>query len=126
MPIAKLLDAIPILDVHDVNKALRFYVERLGFQVAFRYDGDPDNYAGVRRDGVYLDMQWQHAEHFERGAAGRLRIRILVDNPDALFEEFKANGVMDQSITVRDTDWGTREFGFRDPDGNGLTFYRDL
>jgi hypothetical protein len=25
-----------------------------------------------------------------------------------------------------DTDWGTREFGFRDLDGNGLTFYRDL
>jgi uncharacterized glyoxalase superfamily protein PhnB len=125
MPIAKLQDAIPILDVRDVDKALRYYVERLGFTAAFRYEGDPDNYAGVRRDDVYLDMQWQHADHFKRGTAGRLRIRIVVDNPDALFEEFKANGVLDQSIEVRDTDWGTREFGFRDPDGNGLTFYRE-
>ena len=125
MAIAKLQDAIPILDVHDVDKALQFYVERLGFEVDFRYEQDPNNYAGVRRDSVYLHMQWQDAEHFERGTAGRLRIRIVVDNPDALFAEFKAKGVLDDSIKLLDTDWGTREFGFRDPDGNGLIFYCD-
>jgi hypothetical protein len=81
---------------------------------------------GWRCDDVYLDMQWQDAEHFERGTAGRLRIRIVGDNPDALFEEFRAKGVLDQSTKVRDSDWGTGEFGFRDPDGNGLTFYRKL
>jgi uncharacterized glyoxalase superfamily protein PhnB len=126
MPIAKLKDACPILDVRDVEQALGFYVDRLGFQVEFRYEADPANYAGVRRDEVCLHMQWQHAEHFERGTAGRLRIRISVDDPDALFKEFKAKGVLDQNAVVRDTDWGTREFGFRDPDGNGLVFYRDL
>jgi hypothetical protein len=25
-----------------------------------------------------------------------------------------------------DKPWGSREFAFSDPDGNGLTFYRDL
>ena len=127
MTSAKLHHAIPILDVRDVDKALQFYVERLGFQVAFRYKGDPKNYAGVHRDGVRLHMQWQHAEHFERGTAGRLRIRISVDDTDSLFDEFTAKGVFSEdTAAVRDTDWGTREFGFRDPDGNGLIFYHDV
>jgi catechol 2,3-dioxygenase-like lactoylglutathione lyase family enzyme len=125
MPVTQFKDVIPILDVRDVEKALRFYVERLGFQIEFRYEEQPDNYAGVRRDGVCLHMQWQHEEEFEKGTAGRLRVRVAVDDPDVLFEEYRNKGVLDEGIHVRDTVWGTREFGFRDPDGNGLIFYRD-
>ena len=36
MQSAELKDVIPILDVRDVEVALRFYVVRLGFQVDFR------------------------------------------------------------------------------------------
>jgi uncharacterized glyoxalase superfamily protein PhnB len=97
----------------------------LGFEVDFRYANDPSNYAGVRRHAVQLHMQWQQEEHFERGTAGRLRIRIRVGDPDALFEEFAARGCLSEDVAVHDTDWGTREFGFRDPDGNGLIFFRD-
>jgi uncharacterized glyoxalase superfamily protein PhnB len=123
---ANLRDVIPILDVRDFDAALRFYVEGLGFKVEFRYAEDPNNYAGVCRDDVSLHLQWQHDDEFQRGTAGRLRVRIAVDDPDALFEEFRAAGVVPEGTQVRETAWGTREFGFRDPDGNGLTFYRDL
>jgi uncharacterized glyoxalase superfamily protein PhnB len=126
MPEAELKYVIPILDVRDVDAALKYYVERLGFQVDFRYEEDPDNYAGVRRGDVCLHMQWQHADHFRNGTAGRLRVRIVVDDPDALFGEYRAKGVLDEKCQVRDTPWGTREFGFRDLDGNGLTFYCDV
>ena len=126
MPISQFKDVIPILDVRDVDKALRYYVERLGFQIEFRYEKDPSNYAGVCRDAVSLHMQWQHEAHFKAGTAGRLRIRIIVDDPDALFEEYRRKGVLAEGVQVRDTDWATREFGFRDLDGNGLIFYRDL
>jgi uncharacterized glyoxalase superfamily protein PhnB len=122
---AELKDVVPILDVRDVEAALRYYVERLGFEVEFRYAEDPDNYAGVRRGGVCLHMQWQAEEHFRNGTAGRLRVRIAVDDPDALFEEFRAAGALPEGTVVRDAPWGTREFGFRDPDGNGLAFYCD-
>ena len=118
--------AIPILDVRNVESALRYYVKKLGFQVAFRYQNDATNYAGVRRDDVYFDMQRQDEKHFQSGTAGRLRIRIVVDDPDALFAEYQAKGVLIETAAVRDTEWGTREFGFRDPDGNGLVFYRPL
>ena len=126
MPISQFKDVIPILDVRDVEKALCYYVEVLGFEIEFRYGKDPNNYAGVCRDGVSLHMQWQHEDHFKAGTAGRLRIRIVVDDPDALFEEYRRKGVLSEEVQVRDTDWTTREFGFRDLDGNGLIFYRDL
>ncbi len=126
MATAAFKDVIPILDVRDIDSALDFYVERLGFEVDFRYEGDPKNYAGVRRDGVHLHMQWQDEEHFARGTAGRLRVRIIVSDPDTLFSEYNSAGVLADDAQLRDTNWGTREFGFRDPDGNGLIFYRDL
>ena len=89
MPITKFKELIPILDVRDVDTALRFYVERLGFDIEFRDEEHPDNYAGVRRDDVRLHMQWQHEEEFKKGTAGTLRVRIIVDEPDALFEEYR-------------------------------------
>lgn len=123
---ATLGPAIPILDVHHIEEALNYYVERLGFQVDFRYEKEPDNYAGVIRDQVRLHMQLQPSGHFENGTAGRLKFRIPVDDPDALYNEFKTMGVLDDDVQVHETDWGTREFGFRDPDGNGLVFFKIL
>jgi uncharacterized glyoxalase superfamily protein PhnB len=126
MPNARLGPAIPILDVHDVGNALTYYVDQLGFQVDFRYEKDPNGYAGVKRDDVRLHMHWQSPEHFESGTAGGHRFRIPVDNPDALFAEYRARGVLADGVSVHETEWGTREFGFEDPDGNGLVFFRIL
>ena len=123
---ARLGPAIPILDVRHIEEALSFYSDRLGFDVDFRYEKDPENYAGVRRDDVRLHMHRQPSEHFENGAAGRLKFRIHCDDPDALYAEFRAMGVLDDDIAVQDTEWGTREFGFEDPDGNGLVFFKIL
>jgi hypothetical protein len=61
-----------------------------------------------------------------KGTAGRWRIRIIVDDPDALFEEYQGTVVLDATARVRDTPGGTREFGVRDMDRNGPTFDRDL
>ena len=121
----ELQDAIPILDVHDVERAVRFYVDPLGFQLEFHDDDHPDNYAGVSRVNVFLHMQWQYEDAFRDGTAGPMRVRVLIDDPDALFEEYRSRGVLNDQTQVRDTSWGTREFSLRDPDGNGLIFFRD-
>ena len=121
----KLKDVIPILDVRDVNAALRFYVERLGFKIDFRDEDHPDNYAGIRRDCVHRQMQWQHEDAFKDGTAGRLRVRIAVDDHNELFEEYKDAGILNPENQIRDTAWGTREFSVRDLDGNGLIFFRE-
>jgi hypothetical protein len=45
---------------------------------------------------------------------------------DALYEELRGSAAASYMKTVSDTPWGTREFHVRDPDFNGLQFYRWL
>ena len=99
----------------------RFYVERLGFELSFRDASNPTNYAGLRRGAVELHFQWQD-EH----EMSTTRLRILIEDPDALFHEYQDKQVFHERTRLADTPWGTREFAFYDLDGNGLTFYRDL
>lgn len=115
-----------ILDVRDVEAALRYYCDQLGFTVDFRNAEAPHNYAGIRRGNVLLHMQWQSADAFRQGTAGHLRVRIDVDDPDALYNEYHARDVAGLGTAPEDTGWGTREFALRDPDGNHLAFFVDV
>jgi hypothetical protein len=54
------------------------------------------------------------------------RLRIVVDDPDALYDEYKDKDVFYEGTQLRDTPWGTREFALYDLDRNALTFYREL
>ena len=111
----------PILGTRDVLRASDFYTRQLGFTLAFGDEADPPNYVGFRRDAVELHMQFQF-EH----EMGTIRLRFFVEDPDALFDEYRARGVECTPNAVRDTPWGTREFALYDLDHNALTFYRDL
>ena len=121
MKTANLKQVHPILGARDLEKALAFYVERLGFELAFRDGSQPTNYAGIRRDGIELHFQFQY-EH----EMSKTRLRILVADPDALYDEYVDKQVFHDRTKLTDTPWGTREFAFYDLDGNGLTFYRNL
>ena len=123
---ARFRDALMILDVRDLSAALRYYCEELGFDLDFRNAEAPDNYAGIRRGDVLLHMQWQSEDAFRTGTAGHLRVRIDVDDPDTLYAEYQQRGVKGLGPKPEDTTWGTREFAFRDPDGNHLAFFVDL
>ena len=111
----------PILGTRDIQRAIEFYTQKLGFQLAFRDETDPPNYVGFRRDAVELHMQFQF--EYEMGTT---RLRFLVENPDALIDEYRQRGVECTSDGVHGTPWGTREFALYDLDRNALTFYRDL
>lgn len=113
----------PVLMVSDVTAAVRFY-RRLGFEFAFADSEVEPKYAAVRRDGVELHLQWHEAKDFAPG--DRPTYRFLVPEVDELSEEFLARGSGLDRTEVGDTAWGTREFHVRDPDRNGLQFYRVL
>lgn len=114
----------PVLPVRDLTAAIGFYVGRLGFELAFADSPNDPGYAGVRRDGVELHLQWHASEEWDR--VERPHLRFVVPDVEALFEEYAEQGVFHEHTELRRTDWGTREFAFYDPDMNGLTFYRDL
>ena len=123
---ARLAGVIPVLPARDVRDAVRFYVGRLGFEVVFQDSPDRPLYAGIRRDAVELHLQFQFQADFEAGTAGQAMLRLVVDDPDALFREYRDKGVFHDETQLRDTPWGTREFAFWDLNHNGLTFMRDL
>lgn len=113
----------PVLPCRDVTAAVEFYVTKLGFTARFKDAAQP-KYAGVRRDGVELHLQWHEATEWER--VERPSLRFYVDDVDALYDEFRGRDIIHDAVTLRDTPWSTREFAFCDPDGNELTFYEDL
>ena len=111
----------PIIGTRDIPRATAFYTGQLGFDLAFKDNADSPNYIGFRRDTVELHMQFQY-EH----EMGTIRLRFLVEDPDALFGEYRQRGVECSANGIRDTSWGTREFALYDLDRNALTFYRQL
>jgi len=120
---ATLRSVHPVLMIRDVAAAIRFY-ERLGFSLGFSDSKGQPTYAGIRRDEVELHLQWHAADEWNY-PNDRPTYRFLVEGVDQLSEEFKAIPNLDRT-PVEDTAWGTREFHVRDPDGNGLQFYKDL
>ena len=124
----------PVLPVRDLGASVTFCTERLGFTFAFGdrvgaplLDGTgAPGYAGLRRDGVELHLQWQDEDEFAKRTVGPAMLRFQVADLDTLFDEYAAAGVLHDRTRLRETAWDTREFSIRDPDGNGLTFYRDI
>jgi catechol 2,3-dioxygenase-like lactoylglutathione lyase family enzyme len=126
------LEAVhPVLASRDVAASIRFY-ERLGFALTFQDRPVDPRYAAVARDGVELHLQW-HDETQWAHPVDRPVYRFVVGDVDDLYAAFRDAGVLADQAPVSspwlapgDTPWGTREFHLRDPDGNGLQFYRPL
>ena len=115
----------PVLPVKSVTEAIFYYTQKLGFKLAFKDEGDDPKYAGITRDGIEIHLQWHDEKEWE-DAIDRPLLRIYVEDVDALFDEYKTQDVFHENTRLRDTAWGTREFGVYDISSNGLIFYRDL
>jgi len=115
----------PVLPVKDVVGALDFYVNRLGFKIAFADDEKNPKYAGILRDAIEIHLQWHDAVEWET-TVERPMLRIVTQNIEALYKEYSEKDVFHAHTLLRETAWGTKEFAFYDPFKNGLTFYRDV
>ncbi|MGH1491206.1 MAG: VOC family protein [Acidimicrobiales bacterium] len=120
---AKLISVHPVLNVRDVRESARWYAQ-LGFAPLFADDDNDPKYGGIGRDNVEIHLQWHSAQEWSEGVDGNV-YRFLVDDPDALWTEISEHTDLLHDRIVADTEWGTREFGLYDPDGNALFFYRD-
>ena len=118
--------AEPQLFVADIGTTIDFFVNQLGFAVAFIY-GEPPFYGQVKRDGAALnlrcvdrpvvDADWRDREEL---LAASLTVATAGDIK-TLFLEFQAAGVTFFQ-TLKRQPWGARNFIVKDPDGNLLLF----
>ncbi len=113
--------ARPVLHVTNLESSLRFYVDRLGFTIPWRFDDD--GVAQVDRQGCSLILAntWK-----EKAGNGLMFISLNVEPAtpeglttalDALRAEFGAKGV-----PVKEGWWGYRLLVVDDPDANQLFF----
>jgi len=115
----------PVCPVTNMAASLAFWV-RLGFTVVFSDKQPPAaaDYAGVAREELELHLQTFTPE--QRAGTQTMAIRIEMSDRPAL-EALNAEWAPHRIITaaLEDKPWGTREFGFYDPDGTPFFFYVD-
>jgi predicted enzyme related to lactoylglutathione lyase len=117
------LEAVhPVLMVRDVPRTIHFY-GTIGFTLKGQDDSADPRYAVMQRDGVELHFQWHDAKEWTY-PNDRPTYRFLVHDVDGLHAQFVATMASPDIKAPFDSPWGTREFHLRDPDLNGLQFYR--
>jgi uncharacterized glyoxalase superfamily protein PhnB len=116
----------PTLRAHDAQALIRFLVEAFGFEETVVYaDGDIVHHAQLswpEGGGLMLGSvrpgQGAPASATDAGAFGAY---VVTDRPDALCERARAAGA-EITAEPHDTDYGSRDFAARDPEGNRWSF----
>ena len=113
---AHLLAAVPILPVDDLDRALAYYQDCLGFDLAWTW-GDPPTTASVCRDDVEINL----SRRGPNGPRGVTAVYIRVDDVDDYYAECHKHGATITS-PLTDQPYGMRDFAVTDPSGNKLDF----
>ena len=122
----------PLLMVKDMEKAIEFYTQILGFENTFQMS-DPDGnliHANLVWKNVHIMLgptTWLPEEMVPyRGAGVDFYIQVEkdddIDQYYAMLKEKGANIVKD----IEDQFWGDRNFRIKDPDGYQLTFAKTI
>lgn len=105
----------PVLFVDDVERAIAFYTEKLGFTEGPRYEENGTVLVGqVSREDCTLLLNCQQPE---KAGRARMFISLAVEPHRALRTEFASRGA-----PVREGWWGYDTMIVEDPDGNELFF----
>lgn len=109
---------IPIFHVANVDLAVQYYVERLGFTLSFKYG----TYVGLVMGTCELHVTDPGEP---RQIIGAGTAYLLCDEVDAYYAKIKAAGAT-LKCEPADRSYGMRDFAVFDLDGNQLSFGCDL
>ena len=102
----------PTIPVTDIERALRFYRDVLGFVVAFT-NADPVSFAVINQGDAQLHLGVQPDK------AGSIHAHLMVDDLDGIHDALRQAGIaIRQTPTVQS--WGLRDLIVADPDGNSF------
>ena len=108
-------EAVSVLRVSDLDIALKYYTEILGFTQDFRFK----NYAGITSGHARLHLAG--GENPNQRPVGGGTVYIFCDDVDAYYAEIKKKGAVVRD-EPKDYPYGMRDFIALDPDGNHLAF----
>ena len=119
----------PTLRANDARALIRFLVDVVGFEETAVY-GEGGEDGGVVH---HAELSWPLGGGIMLGSArddggeagptppGACSAYVVVDEPDALCDRVRAGGA-EITVDLHDTDYGSRDFAIRDPEGNRWYF----
>jgi catechol 2,3-dioxygenase-like lactoylglutathione lyase family enzyme len=105
--------ARPVLFVSDVNRAIRFYVDMLGFEKSWHSGDGAGKVCQVNRSDCEIIL----CEDGTRTDKARLFVELTADGLTDLRRE-----LVERSVPSKETWWGYDTLQIDDPDGNELFF----
>jgi catechol 2,3-dioxygenase-like lactoylglutathione lyase family enzyme len=103
----------PVLFVADVNRALRFYIDGLGFEKRWHEGDGTGKVCQVDRGGCEIIL----CEDATRRDKGRLFVELTAEALTGLRRE-----LVERSVPSKESWWGYDVLQIDDPDGNELLF----
>jgi predicted enzyme related to lactoylglutathione lyase len=125
--VTRLTGSSPVLLVSDIDRAVTFWRDALGFECELF--GTPPDFATARRDDATVLLalcsdqaaivpNWKLVDKM-------WNVYIRVDDADAVYAEVQQRGAA-IDYTIYDAPHGFREFGVQDPDGHDIAFGQPL
>ena len=114
----------PIIPYSDVRAGIDFLCEAFGFERHAIHESDDGEIAHVELrfgDAVVMPSPPRF------GSPGSAQTYVVVDDANAHHDRAKAAGA-EITMELRDTDYGSRDYAAKDPEGNSWFFgtYRPL
>jgi catechol 2,3-dioxygenase-like lactoylglutathione lyase family enzyme len=104
----------PSIYVHDMQRALPFYCDLLGFSVVFT-NGSPVSFAVLRKDAAHIHLS------VRPDFAGSCHAHIMLTDLDSFYRKL-VDAHVGVSQPPKMQSWGLRDIVVADPDGNTFEF----
>lgn len=117
----------PSFVARNAQALIDFYVDAFGFTISVIYGDDPTDHIDHCEllwplgGGIMLGDDHFNGEGERPRQPGTFSVYIVTNEPDALYERAIAAGAT-HVRGINDTDYGSREFAVKDPEGNLWTF----
>lgn len=106
--------AVPILPVDNLATARQFYVDGLGFEVAFEASEDgKSGLLGVKRGTIAITLDYPMEGHGRNAC-----VSLEVEDADRYYAEWNTRVKVD--CPPKNETWGKRTFELTDPFGNTI------